>query len=264
MASVVTNSNGKKEGARALSRKYLKRYGKRLLRNIDRYFERQSLVPNDPVLDTSLFPWVTAFERNWDAVRSELAAVLQNRESLPFFQDISPDQMRISPDDKWRTFFLYGFGHRSERNCGLCPQTAALLEQVPGIETAFFSILAPGKIVPSHRGITKGLIRGHLGIVVPSSDPAECYMDVGDVRCTWREGKILLFDDSYPHGVGNHTDQERAVLLFDFPRPMTLRGRMVRRAVFAAFRRTAFVKDALRNEARWEQRQPASRPDEAA
>jgi aspartyl/asparaginyl beta-hydroxylase (cupin superfamily) len=242
---------------RAIRRDLVKRNGKRIFKSIDRYFARQSLVPNEPVLDTALFPWTMEFERNWQGVRTEVMAMLQRREKLPFFQDISPDQMRISPDDKWRTFFLYGFGHRSEQNCRLCPQTASLLDKVPGIETAFFSILAPGKVIPSHCGVTKSLIRCHLGIVIPPN-PDRCFMDVGDVRCTWEEGRMLLFDDTYPHSVSNATDQERVVLLFDFPRPLTLPGRLARRVMFWVFRRTAYVKDALRNEARWERRQTLS------
>jgi len=234
-------------------RKYMRRYGKRILRSIDHYFARQSLVPNDPVLDAALFPWATDLERNWQAIRAELEAILQHREQLPFFQDISPDQYGISPDDKWRIFGFYGFGYRSEYTCRLCPQTARVLDRVPGIENAFFSILAPGKIIPSHRGVTKGLIRCHLGLCVPPQSE-RCFMDVGDVRCRWQEGRVLIFDDTYPHAVSNDTDQERVVLLFDFRRPLSVRGSLVRRVMFSVLRRTAYVQEALRNEARWEQR----------
>jgi ornithine lipid ester-linked acyl 2-hydroxylase len=235
-------------------KKYVRRYGKRTLRALDRYFARQSLIPTTPVLDAQLFPWMTEFETQWRAARAELDTLLQHREALPLFQDIASDQYRISSDDKWRAFVFYGFGYRSEHNARLCPQTARLLDRVPGIENAFFSILAPGKIIPSHHGVTKGLVRGHLGLIVPP-EPEHCFMDVGDVRCTWQEGHVLLFDDTYPHAVRNDTEHERAVLLFDFLRPLTTRGRLVRRALFWFFRRSAFVQDALRNEARWEQRQ---------
>jgi ornithine lipid ester-linked acyl 2-hydroxylase len=234
-------------------RKYLRRYGKRILRAIDRYFARQSLVPNDPILNAALFPWATEIESNWQAIRAELETILQHRDQLPVFQDISPDQYGISPDDKWRIFAFYGFSYRSEYNCRLCPQTARLLDRVPGIENAFFSILAPSKTIPSHRGVTKGLIRCHLGLRVPP-EPERCFMDVGDVRCKWQEGRVLIFDDTYPHAVSNETDQERVVLLFDFWRPLSVRGRVVRRVMFWVFRRTAYVRDALRNEMRWEQR----------
>jgi aspartyl/asparaginyl beta-hydroxylase (cupin superfamily) len=232
-------------------RKYVKRYGKRALRAIDRYFARQSLVPTAPVLDARLFPWAADFEANWQTVQAELDVLLRHRDELPRFQDISPDQYGISPDDKWRVLALYGFGYRSEYNCRLCPQTAHLLGCVPGIENAFFSILAPGKVIPSHKGITKGLLRCHLGLIIPP-EPEQCFMEVGGVRCTWREGQVLIFDDTYPHAVRNDTNQERVVLLFDFPRPLTTPGRLARRSLFWFFRRSAYVQDALRNEMQWE------------
>lgn len=251
---MASTAAAEKPGVAALRRKYVKQYGKRLFRAIDGYLAAQSLAPNEPVLDNALFPWAPELERNWDAIRAELMEVLKRREELPFFQDISPDQMRISPDDKWRTFFLFGFGYRSEQNCAVCPRTAALLEKIPGLETAFFSILAPGKIIPLHRGVTKGLIRGHLGLVVPP-EPDRCFMDVGGVRCTWEEGRLLVFDDTFPHAVSNLTDHERVVLLFDFPRPLTPPARLLRRALFWGFRRTAYVREAVRNEQRWEEAQ---------
>lgn len=241
------------DSLRALRRDYVTRFGKHIVFAIDRFLARQSLVSNNPVLDPASFDWIGDFEKNWEAVRGELTEVLKRRDELPRFQDISPDQARISPDDKWRTFFFYGFGHRVELNCQVCPETAKLLDRVPGVETAFFSILAPGKVVPPHRGITKGLVRCHLGLVVPAR-PEQCYMDVGGVRCTWEEGKILVFDDTYQHAVSNNTDQERVVLLFDIPRPLKLPGRIARRLMFGLLRRTGYVQDAMRNEARWEQR----------
>jgi beta-hydroxylase len=255
MTAVTIPENPKsKDNGKARRRRWIKKFGTRLFRGIDHYFARHSRVPNDPVLDPALFPWLKTLEDNWQDVQAEAMMLLQHREALPLFQDISPDQMRISPDDKWRTFFFYGFGHRSDHNCAICPNTARLLDEAPGIETAFFSILAPGKIVPSHHGITKGLIRAHLGLIVPP-EPERCYMDVGEVRCTWEEGRILVFDDSYHHNVANNTDQERVVLLFDFPRPLSFPAGLVRRALFGVFKNISYVQDALRNEARWEQQQ---------
>ena len=234
-------------------KKYVRRYGKRTLRTLDRYFARQSLVPTTPVLDSSLFPWTAEFETQWQTVRAELETILQHREALPLFQDIASDQYRIASDEKWRAFAFYGFGYRSEQNSRLCPQTARLLDRVPGIENAFFSILAPGKIIPSHNGVTRGLIRCHLGLIVPP-EPERCFIDIDDKRCTWQEGRTLLFDDTYLHAVQNSTEHERVVLLFDFLRPLTLRGNLVRRVLFWFFRRSAFVQDAVRKEMQWEQR----------
>ena len=62
----------------------------------------------------------------------------------------------------------------------------------------------------------------------------------------------MLFDDTCPHEVRRETDQERAVLLLDFERPMTRRGRWVSHLMLKALRRTAFFRDAQRNQQAWE------------
>ncbi len=234
-------------------RRITKRLGKRLLWRLDAYLGRQSTVPDTPVLDGALFPWGEAFETDWRAIRAELDAMLEFRDRLPRFQDISPDQTNISPDDNWRALVLFGFGVPSERVCRRCPETTRLLESVPGLQTAFFSILAPGKHVPRHRGITKGLVRCHLGLKIPEQRE-NCRMEVGGVNCVWEEGRTLFFDDTCHHEVWNETNEERAVLLFDFERPMTRRGRVVTRTLLSLLRTSAYFKDAQRNQLQWEER----------
>lgn len=234
-------------------RAFVKENGRRVLFGLTGYLGHQSEIPNDPVLDPALFSWAEPLRREWRSIRAELDALLRRRDELPRFQDISPDQMRISPDDLWRTFVFCGFGHRFALARELCPDTSRLLDGVPRLENAFFSILAPGKHVPTHRGVTKGMVRSHLALKVPA-DAERCTMRVGDERCVWREGELLFFDDTYPHSVANDTTEERAVLLFDFERPMTRRGRAVSRALLTGLRRTAYFKDGLRNQASWERR----------
>ena len=237
-----------------MRRKLVKRFGKKLFRGtLLEFLSQQSRIPDEPVLDNDLFPWAEALRAQWPVIREELDKLLEDRAALPSFQDISPDQARISTDERWKTFMLYGFGKRMDFGCQMCPQTAAALERVPHLSTAFFSILGPGKHIPRHRGVTKGLVRCHLGLRVPES-PERCLIEVDDVPCQWREGEMFFFDDTYPHEVWNETDGERAVLLFDIERPMGVMGRAVSRAMLAVLRRTAYFKDAMRNQRAWEQR----------
>ena len=79
-------------------------------------------------------------------------------------------------------------------------------------------------------------------------------MECGGERIEWREGEFVFFDDTYRHGVWNNTDEERAVLLIDFERPMTLGGRLVSRLMMWLLRQTAYFKDAQRNQNVWEKR----------
>jgi len=237
-----------------LRRKLVKNAGKQVLHGgIDRLIAQQSLVPDAPVLDAAHFPWAETFRAHWQSIRDELDAVLGDHEILPNFQDISPDQYRISPDSQWKTFVLYGFGERSALGAELCPRTVRALENIPGLTTAFFSILSPGKHIPRHRGVTKGLVRCHLGLRVPRKTE-RCVIEIDDVRCRWAEGELLFFDDTYPHEVWNDTDEARAVLFIDFERPLKPLGQRMLRTTMGLFKRTAYVRDAQRNQRDWEAR----------
>lgn len=147
------------------------------------------------------------------------------------------------------SFFLWGYGYRIDDNANLCPRTTALVESIPGLNTAFFSILAPGTRIPPHRGVSKGLITCHLGLVVP--DDGDVRMRVGDRIVRWSEGETLVFDDSYDHEVWNDSARTRVVLLIQFARPLRQPGRMFADLFLGIVRRSAFVQEARSNLARW-------------
>jgi len=233
-------------------RKLVKRYGKRTIRRINRFLAAQSRVPDQTVFDRELFPWAREFETHWQTIRGELERIMRYRDELPRLYEVSPENTRISADDRWKSFVLYGFGYRSEHNCALCPETARLLATVPGLETAFFSILSPGAHIPAHRGLAKGLLRCHLGLMVPKRNE-DCRLYLDGAPHAWQEGRVLLFDDTHTHEVRNSTDEDRVVLLFDFERPMTLRGRLTSRALLFLMRRSAYVQDSVRHYLDWEE-----------
>jgi len=227
---------------RATRRKRVKKIGKRLIRRLRGFLAQQSLVSNDPVLDPALFPFLEPFERRWPEIHAELQEILKHKESVPAFEEVSSDQMRIAKDKQWRTFILYGFGAKLQRNCAHAPVTTALLEQVPTLQTAWFSILEPGYHITAHRGVTKGILRVHLGLVVPD-DRENCWMRVAERKCVWQPGELLVFDDTYDHEVHNDTPQLRAVLLFDFVRPMRLRGRLINWIFIQGLKLTAYYQE---------------------
>jgi beta-hydroxylase len=232
--------------------------GEWLLDRLDRLVARASRLGNPAFFSPDDFLWAYGLEANWGAIRKELDEVLARRDDLPNFQDISTDQATITDDDRWKTYFLYGFGFRSDANCARCPETTRLVEAVPGMKTAMFSILAAGKHVPDHCGPYKGVVRYHLALKVP--EPRErCRIRVGDEIVTWEEGRSLIFDDTYEHEVWNDTDDERVVLFLDVVRPLRFPMNVVNWLVINAIARSPFIADAKRRHLAWEERFAALR-----
>jgi beta-hydroxylase len=238
-------------------RRRVKELGKKVTRLLARYQARQGLVPDQPFVDTAHFPFLRAFEEHWEEILAEVREVLKYRDHIPGFQEVSPDQYRIATEKNWRTLFLYGFGKRIEGNCRRLPRTAELIAQAPQIHTAWVSILAPRYHIPPHTGVTKGILRAHLGLVVPE-DRGNCWIRVGNERRSWEPGRIFVIDDTYDHEVRNDTDEERVVLLLDFNRPMRLGGRLTTWLFLQAMKLTALYQEPKKNIRDFEERLEAA------
>jgi len=227
--------------------------GERVLAPIERFVGKRSLVGDETFFPAERFPWVEHIERNWETIRREAEALLADREALPSFQEISKDQIEITNDDRWKTFFLYGYGFEADLGVELCPKTAELMRQIPGMTTAMFSILSPNKHILPHRGPYKGVLRYHLGLIVPS-DKQACRIRVGQDIRHWEEGGSLIFDDTFDHEVWNDTDEVRIVLFVDVLRPLPRFESLINRAIVRAIGLSPFVLDAKRNQRAWEER----------
>jgi beta-hydroxylase len=213
--------------ARALERK---------VQDFERWLGRLSPAGGGEIIDGAHFPWVERLEANWPAIRRELDAVLAGPAAVPNIQDLSPTQRGLTRGHGyWKSFIFHGYGYWAEENCRRCPETTKLLREIPGLTLAFFSILSPGKHIPAHRGAYKGLVRAHLGLIVPEPSTGT-RMRVGESVVHWKEGECVLFDDTFNHEVWNETDGLRAVLIIDVPRPWPGPLAAVNRALLSLFR----------------------------
>jgi ornithine lipid ester-linked acyl 2-hydroxylase len=220
-----------------------------VLHAMERLYASSSLQAEREIYDNAEFPWAHELEQATPAIRRELAAVLEKREPIPPFQEISPEQRAITQDDRWRTYVLFAYGVRANRNCRLCPETAAAVARIPGMKTALFSILSGHKHIPPHRGPYKGLLRCHLGLSVP--EPESCRIRVGAHYASWREGRALIFDDTCEHEVWNDGSAARVVLFIDFLRPMRAPLDWVNRGVLALMQRSPYGRQSMRRFSDW-------------
>ena len=104
--------------------------------------------------------------------------------------------------------------------------------------TIKFSVIQSSGYVAPHCGTTNQKLRAHLGLVVPgrfgdiqfllptnlsfpeseeSSEGARMRVATETVR--WREGEVIVFDDSFEHEVWNGSNETRIVLIIDFNHP---------------------------------------------
>jgi beta-hydroxylase len=219
------------------------------LHALERLYARFSLQPEREIHAAREFPWVDALEAATPAIQRELGRMLALQEPVPPFQEISPEQRNITEDDRWRTYVLFAYGVRANRNCRECPETAAAVARIPGMKTALFSILSPHKHIPAHRGPYKGLLRCHLGLSVP--EPDACRIRVGSQQATWSEGRVLIFDDTFEHEVWNDGNAARVVLFIDFLRPMRAPLSWLNRAVLWLILRSPYGRQSMRRFSDW-------------
>lgn len=211
-------------------------------------------VHGDPhIYDSATFPWAAEVEAGWKSIRAELDHVMRYRDQIPSFHEILKEVTTITTDNNWKTFFLAGIGMNCEENARRCPETMKLLQKIPGMKTAFFSILSPRKHIPAHRGAFNGILRFHLGLLVP--EPREkCRIRIGNDFRHWTEGKSLIFDDTFNHEVWNDTDGYRVVLFVDFARPLTFPFHQMNEALLSIGALAPFLREAGEKQKKWEKK----------
>lgn len=159
-------------------------------------------------VDDDQFPFLAELRRAWRDIRAECAA-LSDASFEPWVQ-------REMYGTGWSVYGLVAFGTRIEAALASCPRTAEALSRIPGLTTAGFSRMVPGTHIRPHEGWVTTVYRAHLGLIVPDGD---CALRVGSEVRPWREGGVLVFDDTVDHEAWNYSPGTRTVLLFDFLRP---------------------------------------------
>ncbi len=131
---------------------------------------------------------------------------------------MTPPSVRTFFKYGWSRFYLnwYGYTHHSARR--LCPRTTEILLQVPAVHGAMFAFLSGRSKLTRHADPLAVSLRYHLGLATPNSD--DCFINVDGRNQSWRDGEVLMFDETYLHYVRNDTDSDRLILMCDVKRPL--------------------------------------------
>lgn len=220
------------------------RHGSDALRRVDQairaYLNEVVMVPPDPnqhplffyfpelpstaFHDPYLQPWAPALRDAFDGIRAEALRVVAEDNDLPDFIKLPKGAQAdrylggSSPKPSWQAFFFYRRGKRFHENHERCPITSQILDsselcrisdQAPEV---CFSVLAPYTDIKPHYGVTNVRLVMHLPLIVPE----QCALRVmGGGEREWREGELLMFDDTYQHEAWNRSTHTRIILLMD-------------------------------------------------
>jgi beta-hydroxylase len=176
-----------------------------------------SRVPRDPVLPVETFPDLERLRVHWEVIRDEARRLY---DAGHVKASLAVDDLAFNSFFRrgWKRFYLKWYGDFLPSAEQMCPETVKLLEAMPSINAAMFTLLGPGGRLPRHRDPFAGSMRYHLGLLTPNSDA--CYLDIDGHHLSWRDGEGLLFDETYIHTAVNETDQDRVILFCDVTRPL--------------------------------------------
>ncbi len=182
-------------------------------------------LPDTPYMSPELHPWSGRLRDAFAVIREDALRTLAEDESA--FRDFVQlkDKSRMTdfvggdgPAPAWEALFFYRRGKRFDDNHQRCPSTSLVLESIDLCRIAdqtpevCFSRLKPGSRILRHFGVSNTRAVMHLPLVVPPNCALHL-LGVGEHR--WREGELVLFDDTYEHEAWNHSTRDRVILLMD-------------------------------------------------
>lgn len=179
------------------------------------------------VFEPASVPGLDKIKANYSFIRSEAKALL---DTGVFQRPPAVDEPGYNTFEKggWRLYPLKWYTREcSQRAVKTCPQTCAILDSIPAVRSAMFTVLPPGARLGRHHDPIASSLRYHLGLLTPNSD--QCALTLDGTVHPWFDGEELLFDQTYLHSAINRTDIVRVILFCDVEKTQ-LRGPVKRLA----------------------------------
>ena len=197
----------------------------------NKVFALTSKVPLRPfyrdifILNEALVIW-----NNFEIFRDEVKHVYKNFKTIKndmYFQNI------VKTEPEWTRLYLSWNNRIDPIGRKLCPKSTSIINSMPNVKTAMFSVLKPGANILPHTGPYRGCLRLHMGLITPNSD--DCFIVSNGEKYSWKDGEVILLDDSYIHYVVNNTNEYRVILFCDIVRPMNFIGNALNNYVLNKF-----------------------------
>lgn len=179
-----------------------------------------SAVPRTAFLPVETIPALDLLKQNWQTIRQE-AQILYDKGYITASDKLDDIGFNSFFRRGWKRFYLKWYDAPLSSAQALCPKTVNLIQQIPEINAAMFTLLPKQSFLFEHRDPYAGSLRYHLGLITPNSE--NCCIYVDGKLYFWRDGEDVLFDETFVHSAKNTTEQDRIILFCDIKRPLKTR-----------------------------------------
>lgn len=177
-----------------------------------------------PFYHSTCFPELNELKENWTLIRDEILEYEHKSGNLSGMSSLSPANVT---GGIWTVLYLNSFTRLFKKNRSKFPITTRLVDNVKNCVFASINILEPGTVIQPHYGDTNGIVRVHLGLIVPDPYPT-IGINAGGEEMGWEEGDFMCFINVQKHFVWSKSEEKRYVLMLDIvPKPLWSRQKEI-------------------------------------
>ncbi len=159
----------------------------------------------------SIFPELQPLVDNWERMRDE---ILQYEKQMGIVKEMDSHAPPTNTEKQWSLTYLINYLWMFHKNLERFPVIADVVNQIPNAVFATISILPPHTDILPHCGNTNGIVRAHIGLIIPVPAPT-CAIKVGDETHGWQEGGLLTFTIVNRHAAWNRSEHRRYIVIVD-------------------------------------------------
>lgn len=183
-------------------------WGNPLQRPVSRYVPG---LTSKPWHDKTDYPFIEKLEAGYLDIKEELLYNLRERRHL-----FTEEQENLHVGGDWTELRLKSSGYGFTQHTQYFPNTMKHIRNCGQDFTSIkFSAIQPGTHIRTHTGPSNERLRIHLALVHTGG----AKIRVGKEWHTWKQGKAIIFDDSWEHEVIHTGSEKRVVLILDIWHP---------------------------------------------
>jgi aspartate beta-hydroxylase/beta-hydroxylase len=165
---------------------------------------------------------------NFEDIKLEIINIVNSNKAIKY-KDI--DSIRASEvAENWSLYYPIFLRKKNIEATQSCPTLMNTLSSYKNIINVAIASLDPNTPIKPHKGPFAGMLRYHLGIEIPTTNPP--YIIVNKESYTWKEKEGIVIDDYYEHEVINNCNERRIILIIDFFKPMPLTLSLINKFLF--------------------------------